>query len=437
MTEDTPPVDTPAQDEELRQSAVQAQRALQQNKEIAHAASAMLVARQAYYLLLSSLTRLCAEQKVPDAAMDVIIDAMAKKAMEPFDPKQLPQRLVDVLLQHVSYENSIRAAEQAKESADALEATAGARKAASIPVPFPVLSTDFSAGLPKHMPLVLAGPAEFTTLWALLVWQYVTTSAETIRSVRLRLGDSHQLFTKEEKTEIVLGRNLWEEGSTSTNKFDKFMTNWLRRFKNEQIDLLLVDDLTAFGGPYPAMTGPVNKAARGLQVLRRWCESHGCALIGGIPLRTTRSVSALAEQFPGGADALQQLLKHAIVANTFTVGESDDVLRLRLGRFEVQFNKQQVEEVTSDSHTIAPCISELLNQALAARDALASGAGVQTQRDDEGRAESSGAGGGEAEEVAGGDSEPTGFHRSIVEGLHRVPEDAVGNISIAKPGSNV
>lgn len=400
---------------------------------IAHAASAMLVARRAYYILLSSMNRLCTERNLLPEVPQIITDAMADKALEPFDPTNIQTQVVDVLLKHLEFENQVRTALRIHSNREAAKAEEQERRSQDIPVPFPVLTSDLTAGLPRETPLLISGAAPVVEFWGWMLrahWARQEDAVKKLRVLHLSMSDRNELLSKEKKQLVSVGRNLWQQHAGSTKQFDKFVGDWLRRFHDERIDVLLVDDLAQFGGPYPGITGPFNKAASGMKVLRRWCEGNGCSLVAGIPLMTDRMPHDVAGSFPGGTEAFRTLALHAALATTYTLSATDDAMtRIRLGKFDLQIPTEKYKDLEHVDIS-SPVVGELLDQVVATRDALQAGAGVQAERDDQGGDQGSGADSGEADEVADGDGEGAAVHSRLVGSLSGVAEDRAGQICI-------
>lgn len=401
--------------------------------EFLQCAMAMLTARQAYYVFLQSMRRLCAEEEYDPLVGDIIVDMMAQRGLQQFGISELLER-IPAFVGYLKYEAGAQQTLDHEAWAAAKKEAEELRRAEELPLPFPVWHSVPSRNLSRKHPLLIVARPPLVKFWL------NAASGELIAKGRrvLRLSaDKLSTFQKKGvKSYVEVSRELWAGKLSSPRKINDALGPWLSHFRDNAIDALVIDNSAItmdegsgiiLSGDLPQsgkspkgelLAGPFVRTAHALRILRRWCELNGCGLIMGMPLGVDEAIGAAADRFgPNSVNALANLTEHTCLRDSYSWEQPGDQLKLTLGQFVVHLPNTCLKELNDDERRISPIAGDLLGLLCGARDACIAGAAIQAEREHEGRDAEGESDRGEASEVAGGDG-VSAVHRAAREGLH-------------------
>lgn len=303
-TDKTPDVDNqpsvdPALLEERKKIVDKVNNLLQSDGPAVSCAITLLASRQLYYTALAALNERMKELGHADDIEKVIVESMAEAAMKPFEPVTVIDKLQKHTLPwlqariHSENEREREAVKQERIAADEQ------RRLDDLPMPAGfswkrnevVLDT-----LPRNRPLVLAGNAR-------TVRHLLAAVEHSIRRTTKRAAGGAGLtclrFSSDWSLGLVGGKKTpprylpvpyptWSRKVTSRKALADIMSRYVARLKNQQIDLLLIDDISQLGKPLITTRFKAvdhRAVAEVLPHVRRCAEMFGCGVVAGLPTR--------------------------------------------------------------------------------------------------------------------------------------------------------
>lgn len=215
---------------------------------------------------------------VSPALSDFLVQYAMYLASTPFNDHQLMADVHTHLLPWVArtvdkhVEHDQQAATAAREQAEA------ERRQAAVTLPFRHSFGQEATFLDRQSSLVLTGQAA-AVQWLL---DQVVAHSEKQGTRVLRLSLTAQDLPDAGHV-VALPRKIWAEcAASSDRKIRSVLGTCVSEYLSGLPDLLVCDDLSVAAGPgflgrtAPAAAGDAHKR------LRRWCNSVGCALVGGV-----------------------------------------------------------------------------------------------------------------------------------------------------------
>lgn len=265
--------------EEIEIGRAQARDLMANNAAVSGAAQAMAIARRAYGVAHICMQKAVKAANYNEAAEQAIAQSMAEFAGTPFNLGKLIEQVSGLLLPLLVAENAdLQDAEQAAQRT-VLQKAEDIRRQLPICTGFPWLED--KRYLPRGESLVLVGNKKALDL-RLGDAIHAQGAERTVLHLSSRPTSATVTNTRD-KPYLEVGMQLWHGAAQSQGKLDRFLAGWLRFARRNEIDLLVIDDLTMLVKPAFKGQPPLNTAPAGLGLLRKTCNKLGTGLICGIP----------------------------------------------------------------------------------------------------------------------------------------------------------
>ena len=263
---------------------------LMKDAEVNCIAQVLYYSRQLYAMGRHMLHDRMQKRKGSECAEETIVRAMAAKADQGFDSRDLLKALTEIVLPIVKVENDDRNAALDAEEKKLKITDEDRRRGQLMPTGISYNPDDQLLPRPTTLALYGHGKAVQFVLDQIVNAALVKPETSSIKkNVVLRLIEDlvPQLANRQrDKQHVEIGLSQWLNSARSFKVLDKELSPWKRQLLGERVDMVMIDD--AWLGQNDLSTNMARSRARlaadAQRVFRKWANQEGAALVVGVQL---------------------------------------------------------------------------------------------------------------------------------------------------------
>lgn len=287
MSETEPAVEVDQLKQDMEKVAVVANQLVANNSAFAQLIASMLAARQLYAMCMYELEWLVREgdwnvKDIPEMTdqnkmmlKEVLVNAAAVQAQQPFDENVLFQGMSNTVFPWMQRVVTKHSEHQVRERQKFFEEKEKARIATPIDVGLSISEKP----LYRQVPLLLVGESHVLA-WVMAQIKSHVASGDVVRQI-VELVEFAPKKPSERTIHVPVGE--WQGCANSNNGFQRVFEKCVLMQLADPVDVLLVPNLLpAYKGmPFVSITTRANE----IQFkLKKWANTAGALLIGGLPL---------------------------------------------------------------------------------------------------------------------------------------------------------
>lgn len=250
----------------------------------------LVIAQQLYHCGLGALRERLKEldydAEEGKAVETHLINSMSQAAMKPFHIEDMPGRVEKLVLPWLAARATSMNAELAREQRDHQEAANKTRAESELPFGY---ETGQGTMFNRFRPVVFAGRNKLVEALLLRTRDAVhhhKTDGKPLNILHFTLSTRQVLRKKTDKHLNLVEANMsvWARKGGSHKGLSEILMRHLRLFRDNRLDLMLIEDLSLLAKPIVSGAEGPRTAAEALTAVRKCAKQFGCGVLAGMPL---------------------------------------------------------------------------------------------------------------------------------------------------------